>query len=524
MLDYYRVARNPRNANGARDQDQGGRRFKHTNRQIDLTDITNNQNPSSLLIRAATAIVAVPLTAIIVSRLVYPFDNGHLEALSWVPATHILEGVNPYSFALVPPYSMAPYGIVYYAMLSAGVSLFGLQLWFGRILTVLALAICVWAVGRITRRITGSSEAAWVACLLSIALFPVQGWIAIMRPDIIGLAFALAAVCLVFTTENEEFSVLRLSTILLLSVGAVFTKHTMLLPVVIVVLRFLQLDKRREATLFSAAFVIVTAAGVFTLNYTSGGGYVWQHFIHAETLPFVWEGWLSVVVPVALQPTTIVLAVALILFAYHAKRFRQFISEIKSLRSPTVLILFYCFFTLSAAVLSAARVGANVNYFLEASFVVAVVGGLIYEGFRATGMRRAAVGIIMLIAAAAVIQLARVARGEYFRWQSRSYYQEISETAAKVIPPGSACVSVYPELVARSGCEIHFDDYGEYIGGWSEPLTTAFENEMRRGRYAVIIWGKDDLEEQFPAYELVPMSQSPPDRFFPVYLYRAKSN
>ena len=419
---------------------------------------------------------------------------------------------------------MAPYGIVYYAMLSVGITLFGFQLWFGRVLTILALAVCVWAVIKITRRLTVRREAAWVACFLSIALFPVHAWIAIMRPDLVGLALALAAVCLVFTTENDKFSVLRLSAILLLSVGAVFTKNTMILPVVVVVLRFLQLGKRREAALFSAAFVILTAAGAFILNYTSAGGYVWQHFIHAETLPFVWEGWRSVVTHVAAQPTSIVLAAALILFAYHVKRFRQFSAGMRSFSSPTVLILFYFFLTFSAALLSAARVGANVNYFLEASFVVAIVGGLIYEAFQESGMRKTAVGIVILFAAAAVIQLTRVGRGEYFRWQARSYYQEISDTAAKYIRPGSACVSVYPELTASTGCEIHFDDYGEYIGGWSEPLTMVFENEMRQGRYAVVIWSKDDLEEQFPAYELVPMSQSPPDRFFPIYLYRAKSN
>ena len=468
--------------------------------------------------------MAVPLIAVIVSRLVYPFDNGHLEALSWVPASHILNGVNPYSFALVPPYSMAPYGIFYYALLSIGIGLFGLQLWFGRLLTVLALAVCLWAVVRITRRLTGdSADAAWVAALICLALFPVHGWIAIMRPDLVGLAFALAAVCLVFTSEDERLNTPRLIAILLLSSAAVFTKHTLILSVVIIVLRLVQLGKRRDAALFTAGFVIVVAAGVFILNYTSGGGYVWQHFIHAETLPFVWHGWRSVVLSMAAQPTSIVVALALIVLAYHSKLIREFGIEIANFRSPIFLVVLYCLLTLSAAIVSAARVGANVNYFLEAAFVGAIVTGVIYERFRRSDSRLTAVAVMLLMAAAAVVQLVRVGRGEYFRWQARSYYQEIADTAAKYISPGSTCVTVYPELVANTGCEIHFDDYGEYVGDWSEPLTTVFKNEMAQGRYAVIIWTKDDLEQQFPAYELVPMSQPPPDRFFPIFLYRPKA-
>src|SRR5687768_2951283 len=119
------------------------------------------ENKLPFIIKAGTGILGFFLVSIIISRLVYPFDIGHLEAFNWMPATHLLEGKNPYAFAFTPPYSMTPYGIVYYALLAVGIKFFGLQLWWGRFLTVLGFAVCLWAVIKITRKITDSKEAVW---------------------------------------------------------------------------------------------------------------------------------------------------------------------------------------------------------------------------------------------------------------------------------------------------------------------------------------------------------------------------
>src|SRR5215213_2759082 len=192
----------------------------------------------SFIIKTGTGILGFFLVSVIVSRVVYPFDTGHLEAFNWMPATHLLEGRNPYAFAFTPPYSMTPYGIVYYALLAVGIKIFGLQLWWGRILSVLAFAVCVWAVVKITKELTGSREAARAAGLVSLALFPAQMWVAAVRSDLVALAFIFAAVALVFTIgKDAPLGFGRLVTVILLSVAAFFTKHTFLLPIVIIVLR-----------------------------------------------------------------------------------------------------------------------------------------------------------------------------------------------------------------------------------------------------------------------------------------------
>jgi hypothetical protein len=74
-------------------------------------------------------------------------------------------------------------------------------------------------------------------------------------------------------------------------------------------------------------------------------------------------------------------------------------------------------------------------------------------------------------------------------------------------------------LVVWNGCAFNFDDYGEYSGTWSPELIEIFEREIKAGRYVVILWADDKLEERFPNYRLIKMSQSPPEKYYPIYLY-----
>ena len=473
--------------------------------------------------RAGTVILAILMASIVASRIAYPFDTGYLEAFSWVPAAHLLEGKNPYSFALTPPYSMAPYGVIYYALLALGQSVFGLQMWFGRILSLLACAVCIWAVARITKKFTARRDAVTVACLLSLAFVPVQAWVGVMRPDLISIAFGLTAVSVVLSVrEHQRMSGIRMTAVVLLSAAAVFTKHTTLLPAAIIAITFLQLNRRRDALVFGAGFLLVAAAAVLVLNVTSGGGYVWQHFVHAERLPFSFPGWQVAVLSLFSTPTILCFAAAFLFFAYVRRKTEFGVSW--AIRSPGPLLLFYFLLSLTVGLISSGRVGSNVNYFLEASFVLAIVGGLISNYLRGVGARKIAAAMVVLMVVGGAFQLSRYVRGEFYRWEALSYYREISDTARKYIQPGSTCVSVYADLVVPHGCALHYDDYGEYVGGWSPELTSVFEKEVAAGRYAVIIWDSENMAEKFAEYRLVPMSEPVPERFFPVYLYVPKTN
>lgn len=478
----------------------------------------------SLFARLGIGLLSVLFLSLVISRLAFPFDNGILEAFNWLPAQHILEGKNPYAFALVEPYSMTPYGALFYAFVAAGQKLFGFQLWWGRILTVLAFAFCLWAIFQITKKITGERQAACVALLIGLAMFPAQFWIGALRPDLIGFAFAAGALWLIFTRveENRKTSVRLLAGIVLLSAAAFFTKQTFFFTVGIAFLRFLQLKKWREAILTVTAFAVLTAAGIFLLNYTSDGGYIWQHWTHAQRLTFTWEK-VRNQFPVTLKMPVFSLALVFLLIFIFRKRKFLFPANRERLlgffRSPQLLILFYFFISFGWAVVSSGRVGSNVNYYIESSLLLAIICGFVYAGFRRDALSKPALAMIVLFSLGGAFQLARLLYSEYFRWQARGYYSEILDRTGKTISPGDACVSVAVELVVWSGCRVQFDDFSEYENGWSPELREAFEREVKTGRYAAIVWYDDTLQTKFPNYRLVPMAQSAPQRSFPVYLY-----
>lgn len=478
----------------------------------------------SLSVRLGIAILSVLFLTLVVSRLAFPFDNGILEAFNWLPAGNVLEGKNPYAFAFAPPYSMSPYGIVFYALIAAGQKLFGFQLFWGRLLSVLAFTVCLWAMTGITRKLTGSKEAAAATFLVGLAMFPAQFWIGSVRPDLIAFAFVAVALWLIFTRleKNRKTPDWVIAGIVLFASAAFFTKQTFFFAFIITFLRFWQLGKRRGAVWTISIFTILITAGMFWLNYTSDGGYLWQHWTHAQRLTFSWRQVIEVFL-ILLKTPVFSLALAFLLIFIFRKREALFQTERENffdlLRSPEWLIFFYFLVSLGWSCAASGRVGANVNYYIESSLLLAIISGLIYAYFRRHALRKLALAMIVLFTLGGAFQLVRILHGEYFRWQALGYYREVIEQTKKSIPPGGTCVSVAVELVVWSGCRFHFDDYGEYDHGWSPELRETFEREVRTGRYAAILWYDDKLQSRFPNYRLVSMSQSPSERSFPVYLY-----
>lgn len=474
--------------------------------------------------RMGIGILGVLFLSLIVSRLVYPFGVGTWEAFNWMPAMHLLEGKNPFAFAFTPPYGMSPYGVVYYALMAVGVKIFGYQMLFGRILSVLAFGICIWTVVCMTRKLAQpSKEAVWVACLAGLAMFPAQSWISLMRPDLIAAAFVFSALALVFALEEDKkISLWRFGAVILLSSAAFFTKPTFLLPTGIIFLRFLQIKKWREAVILVIGMAVLVFGGMFLLNYTSSGGYIWQHFTHAQRLPYSLSDCINVFIEMLKQPTFFFSLVCLIIFAFQNRKFFNRLSRAEAVKiacSSKFLIFFYLLISLIWSFLSAGRTGGNANYYIENSFVLAIAAGLIFEHFKRNALPNLALAMIFLLTFGGAFQLFRVLRGEYFRWQSLSYYREIFETVGKVTPPDSKCISINPELVVWNGCKFNFDDFEEYNGTWSPELIEIFEREIKQGRYAAILWYDDKFTERFPNYRLIKMSQNPPEKYFPVYLY-----
>jgi hypothetical protein len=93
---------------------------------------------------------------------------------------------------------------------------------------------------------------------------------------------------------------------------------------------------------------------------------------------------------------------------------------------------------------------------------------------------------------------------------------EIVETVKSATPPDSVCLSVYPELLTRARRTFHFDDIMEYNDGFSPELQQVFREGISARRYAAILW--HDNRTTFTGYKLAQLKESPPGKFYRVYL------
>ncbi len=274
--------------------------------------------------------------------------------------------------------------------------------------------------------------------------------------------------------------------------------------------------------IFAVGLVFLVFGGMFLLNQTSSGGYVWQHLTHAQRLPYSLAQSAGLFIAMLKNPTFFFALVCLIIFTLQNRKFLNCLSRaeaIKIARSPKFLIFGYLLLSLVWSFFSAGRTGASAHYYIENSFLLAIAIGLIFKHLKRNALPNLALAMILLFTVGGAFQIFRILRGEYFRWQSLSYYREIFETVGKVVPPNSKCLSFAPELVVWNGCAFNFDDHQEYSSTWSPELIEIFEREIKAGRYAAVIWGDDKFTERFPNYRLIVMSQSLPERYYPIYLY-----
>lgn len=459
------------------------------------------------------------LFCVAVSRIVYPYDVAN-EALNWTPSQLIFNGHNPYGFAMKPPFVMAPYGVVFYLVIGVGVKLFGFQFWFGRTVSLLSILICAYCAARIVFALTKEKHACYIATAAFLASLPFQFWIATQRSDMLSLAFSAVALMLVFEIdEKQKATYKKLLVIIALFALSFFVKHTTLLPIFIAALRLVQIKRTKQALVLLLSLFVICSVVMFLLNQTSDGGYIWQHFIHANQLPFDYEATYTTLMIILKTPSTFVYVAIISLCVYYFFATRS--SKTQSvLSSPKWLIAFYFLVAFIFAFVTASRFGAATNYYLETSFVVSILTALCWEKLSREGrLRLSYSSLIALLFIAGSFYLVRVVRSEYYRWQELPYYNEMVMRLNQTIPPKSVCMSVRLELVTAGGHQYHFDDWAEYAENWSPELNRIFRQRIEEKHYAAIIWYTDEVNEQFKGYRLIRMSHPVPQKHYPVFLF-----
>ncbi|MDQ3013332.1 MAG: hypothetical protein M3X11_21825, partial [Acidobacteriota bacterium] len=348
----------------------------------------------------AAAMLTLMLLAVATSRLIYPFDVGHYEACIRTPALLSAEGHNPYASATQPPFVMAPYGYLYYLLVGVGLRLSGLQFWFGRALTILSAAICLFCVVRIATSLTRNREAVWLAVLSFLSAITLHHWLGVHRPDLPALAVAFAGLTLVFDLAEKAGRIrprapLVLMMAVLLLAGAFFFKQTAILPAMVAVARCWQIDRRRLAIFIAGAGLILTAMAMLLLNATSGGQYFWQHFTLMQQVPHSYatsRRWVfSLFKMPAVWITASVIGAALLLEiqrvrgAENSPRLAQFN---RFLKSPRSLIVLYFISTAIFGFITSARQGSYISYHLETLMAASIVVAVAWDNLAARFNRR----------------------------------------------------------------------------------------------------------------------------------------
>jgi hypothetical protein len=486
------------------------------------------------VVLAIIALVTL-LIGVSLSRLVYPYDVGYYEAAVWEPSALAANGLNPYNYALRPPFVMAPYGYLYYLMIGLGLSLFGLQLWLGRLMSILAAAIIVMCIWRISRSLTRKPQAAAFAVVVFLSSVTLQSWIAVQRPDLPGLALAFAGIALVFGRHDGPDKIdLKSLLIAPLFVAAFFFKQTFILPPLVAFARCLQMERRKQAIFVLIATVSLCGLGIAALNANARAGHLWQSFTLAGEIPHSQSQSLQMLATFLKSPSVWVLFIIAGLFAFHVFDRRNKKSQEnaehaeladheefsrKTLRSPGLLMCVYFIAAGALAFVTSSRAGANINYYLEPVVVVSIITSIAWAQLsHNTRFNRGLPPLLLLVTLSGLFQMARSARGEYYRWRSLPYYKEIVSTLGGLTRSQSVSISVYPELAAAAGREYHFGDWIQYLDGRSSELQKAFWEAIETKNYSAIIWHEKDAN-LFPGYSLAPISAPLPEHFYHVYLY-----
>jgi len=488
--------------------------------------LLNYLKPHPITISALITL-SLLLAGLCLSRLIYPFDLGHLEACTWTPSLLSASGQNPYSFAESPPFVMAPYGYFYYLLIGGGLRVFGFQLWFGRAASVLSAAFCATCIVRMAFILTRNRAAALFGAIAFLSSITVHHWIAVHRPDLLALALAFAGLTIVFETcERPGQWTWKIIPAMAFFVAAIFFKQTILLPAIVAVVRCCQSGKFKTAVTIGAGVTTVSLLIVLWLNLSSGGEYFWQHFLLMRQIPHSYADALHWVAALFKAPATWLATVILTAASWQGVEtglspITGKSDSVQMLKSPIVLVAGY-FVTASAlAFVASARRGAYISYYLEAFIAGSIVVAVACDFLVGRNIRQQLyAALLALMMFSGFIGIVRAARGEYFRWQSLPYYREIVATLKRETTQQGLCISVHPELVVAAERAYHFGDWYQYADGRSPELQALLKNSIASGRYEAVIWLTDDAGTNLlPGYRLIRMQEPPPANHFPVFLY-----
>ena len=185
-----------------------------------------------------------------------------------------------------PPYTITNYPPGFPALQTPFVWLFGPQLWYGRLISVISIVLTGLFISLIILKLTKSRIAAILSGLTFLILpYPVY-WSTMARVDSLALMFSVAGLY-VLVSDTEKRSHRFWAAVLL--VASVFTKQSYGLVAPFTAFLFLIKEKPRKRAFEFAGWVALMGLGLLLiLNIITNGGFFF-HVFTANVNPFHWD-------------------------------------------------------------------------------------------------------------------------------------------------------------------------------------------------------------------------------------------
>ena len=409
-----------------------------------------------------------------------PNEITPVESAIVIQGRRIAEGLGFYPDLNSYPYTVYPYGPVFYGATAVAVKL-GLPPYFGgRLLSFTAFLASITLVGLITKRLTRNPWAATTAALLAAGTANLVKWGTTAHSDATALVFALAGFER-YTAWRDSQRNSHLFWAGACAALAIFTKQSLISCAAAITLLVLAHDRRKGLVFGSilAAAGIATAVAIDSLT----GGY-FDHAIRANLNPFAWSKFTSQAKYFLFVASPLVL-IALAPLPTQGRR----------LFSGLHLYLLFAFAVLW---LTAPKLGSDLNYQIEVFALLSIACGVALHRldfferlFRSDNGWVTLLQIPLLfylvlnVALSGRTALERFIRNQEFQQESDKLQQRLAHGNRRVLS-----VEFNPLVAAGLGIEVEPLIYTLCVrDGLVDPAPVL--EDLRRGEFSSVILYQD---------------------------------
>lgn len=408
-----------------------------------------------------------------VNMILYPYDLDVGEGLiinrSWL----LSRGENIYSPIDREPYFVMNYTPLFETVLAVLVKIFGPKIMLGRVLSAGSALLCGYFIHKIVWNVSKKGASSAVAGLLFFMSAWLTSWSVLCRIDVFALMFVLAGLSFI-TDEDRRHD--RGTIILsgLCFVAALFSRQSMIAAPAACAAAywFCREDRQRSLKLFLSCTVgLAVLIGVALTVMTRGEFFRHSVLYTMGTYEFHdFVRWTKEYLNIHGMMTLVSVLGAVF---------------ITSRKSP-VLSLFWMFSLLIT--LTAGKLGASINYFLEFWSASCILTGLVLSHFEnndhAPQKMLIRVGVMGVIAAQLYVFQGRID----FTVPSKEYRQASEDLSALIGRAPGEVLSEYTGYTAQNGKESIYQSFSmaqlALEGKWDEgPIL----DDLKKQRFALII-------------------------------------